>query len=99
MCTYVCACVVVRACAQAVPRVALQLTDKQRRDLEDAGLALPKPLPTLYEAISADEDAVLRTIMQARKRAGTCYLCCVGATHACMQTAWGPRCGGRTPCA
>jgi dynein heavy chain len=49
---------------QAVPRVALQYTDKQRKDLEDAGLPLPKPLPTLYESISTDEDAVLKTIMQ-----------------------------------
>lgn len=32
--------------------------------MQDAGLPLPKPLPTLYETISADEDAVLRTIMQ-----------------------------------
>lgn len=36
----------------------------QRKDMEDAGVALPKPLPTLYEIISSDEDAVLRTIMQ-----------------------------------
>ncbi|GIM07381.1 hypothetical protein Vretimale_11536 [Volvox reticuliferus] len=49
---------------QSVPRVAMQLTDKQRRDMEEAGLAPPKPLPTLYETISQDEDAVLRTIMQ-----------------------------------
>ena len=36
----------------------------QRKDLQDTGAALPKPLPSLYEAISCDEDAVLRTIMQ-----------------------------------
>eukprot|EP00798_Chlamydomonas_sp_ICE-L_P021926 gene21926-28972_t len=47
-----------------VPRLAQQLTDKQRRDLEDANMALPKPLPSLYEIISSDEEAVLKTIMQ-----------------------------------
>ena len=41
-----------------------QVTEKQRRDMEEAGMALPKPMPTMYEAISADEDAVLKTIMQ-----------------------------------
>lgn len=49
---------------QAVPRVALQLTEKQRRDMEEANMVLPKPLPSLYEIISSDEEAVLRTIMQ-----------------------------------
>jgi dynein heavy chain len=32
--------------------------------MEEAGLPLPKPLPSLYEVISSDEDAVLKTIMQ-----------------------------------
>ena len=36
----------------------------QRKDLEDSGAPMPKPLPSLYETISSDEDAVLKTIMQ-----------------------------------
>jgi dynein heavy chain len=36
----------------------------QLKDLQDAGAVPPKPLPSLYEVISSDEDAVLRTIMQ-----------------------------------
>lgn len=52
------------AAIQVVPRVALQLTEKQKRDAEDAGAMMPKPLPTLYEVISSDEEAVLKTIMQ-----------------------------------
>lgn len=49
---------------QAVPRLALQLTEKQTRDMEDVGAALPKPLPTLYEVIGSDEEVVLKTMMQ-----------------------------------
>ena len=29
-------------------------------------MAMPKPLPSMYEIISADEEAVLKTIMQVR---------------------------------
>ncbi len=46
----VCVCVCVPHCTQ-------------RKDLEEAGAPLPKPLPTLYESISSDEEAVLKTIM------------------------------------
>lgn len=49
---------------KSVPRLALQLTDKQTRDMQEAGMQLPKPLPTLYEVIGSDEEAVLKTMMQ-----------------------------------
>ena len=48
----------------AVPRLSLQLSEKQARDLQEAGVAQPKPLPSLYEVISSDEEAVLKTMMQ-----------------------------------
>jgi dynein heavy chain, axonemal len=35
----------------------------QRKDWEATGVPLPRPLPSMYEAVSSDEDAVLRTIM------------------------------------
>ncbi|KAG1668463.1 hypothetical protein FOA52_005236 [Chlamydomonas sp. UWO 241] len=50
--------------SQAVPRLAMQCTEKQSRDMEEAGMAPPKPLPSLYEVIGSDEDAVLKTMMQ-----------------------------------
>ncbi len=35
----------------------------QRKDMEEMGAVPPKALPSLYETISSDEDAVLKTIM------------------------------------
>ena len=55
---------------QSVPRLSLQLTDRQARELQDAGLPQPKPLPSLYEVISSDEEAVLRTMMQVTVQDG-----------------------------
>ena len=58
---------------QSVPRLSLQLTERQTREMQDMGLPLPKPLPSLYEAISSDEEAVLRTMLQVRRRfSGQC---------------------------
>jgi dynein heavy chain len=39
------------------------LCTSQRKDWEECGGALPKPLPSLYEAVSSDEEAVLKTVM------------------------------------
>jgi dynein heavy chain len=50
--------------SQAVPRLALQLTEKQARDLADSGQPPPRPQLSIYEAISGDEEAVLKTVMQ-----------------------------------
>ena len=32
--------------------------------MEESGALPPKPLPSMYDVISSDEDAVLKTIMQ-----------------------------------
>jgi len=50
--------------SQAVPRVALQYTEKQRKDMEDAGVALPKPLPSIHDVIHHEEDTVLKNFVQ-----------------------------------
>ncbi|KAF5831208.1 dynein-1-beta heavy chain, flagellar inner arm I1 complex [Dunaliella salina] len=50
--------------SQAVPRVALQYTEKQRKDWEDAGVQLPKPLPSIHDVIHHEEDTVLKNFVQ-----------------------------------
>lgn len=47
-----------------LPLHSSQTTDKQARDLTEAGQPLPKALPSMYETISSDEEAVLKTMMQ-----------------------------------
>ncbi|WIA13292.1 hypothetical protein OEZ85_006876 [Tetradesmus obliquus] len=49
---------------QMVPRLALQATPRQLKELEERGEPAPPPLPTYYDVISSDEDATLRTIVQ-----------------------------------
>jgi hypothetical protein len=47
-----------------VPRLSQQLTERQHRDMAEAGVPLPKALQTHYEVISSDEEVVLKTMMQ-----------------------------------
>ena len=51
------------AVTQSVPRLSLQMTEKQARDLSESGQPPIRPQLSMYEAISGDEEAVLKTVM------------------------------------
>ena len=57
-------------CFPLLPLHSYQTTEKQARDLTEAGQPLPKALPSMYETISSDEEAVLKTMMQVSGGAG-----------------------------
>lgn len=46
----------------SIPRVCRPPTERQRREAEEKGEAIPSP-PSFYDVVSADEDATVRAII------------------------------------